>query len=113
MHEYSIVGALLEQVEEVARAQGAATVHRLHLQLGERSGVDKELLLEAYATFRERSICASAELCIAEIPAIFACPRCGATPPPGSRLRCPTCALPLRLSQGDEIVLTRVELEVA
>lgn len=113
MHEYSIVQALLGQVERHARDHGASTVHRLHVSIGELSGVEVDLLETAYETFRERSICAAAELEIHPVTAEWTCPGCARTIPRGTALRCPDCELPARLTRGDEIVLDRIEMEVS
>jgi hydrogenase nickel insertion protein HypA len=113
MHEYSIVQALVEQVDRVAREHGARRVHRLHVRIGELSGVEVPLLTEAYTTFRERTVCAGASIEVRPVPARWACPGCGRDLRRGDVLQCPDCALPARLVQGDEIVLDRVEMEVA
>lgn len=112
MHEYSIVQSLIERVEAEARRYGATSVQRLHLRIGESSGVEVELLATAFATFRERSLCAEAELAIEPVPVSWKCPRCGRDIAPGEILRCPVCVTPARLSGGDEIVLERIEMEV-
>jgi len=112
MHEYSIVQALIERVEEEARRRGASAVRRLHVRVGELSGVETELLATAFATFRERSLCAGAELAIEAVPVRWSCPRCGGAIERGEILRCPACAVPACLSGGDEIVLQRIEMEV-
>ena len=44
MHEYSIVSALLHQVERHAAEHGAIAVHKLRVQIGELAGVDPALL---------------------------------------------------------------------
>ena len=62
MHEYSIVRALLDRVDREARARQATAVHRLQVRISELSGVEVELLETTYQTFRERSLCAAAEL---------------------------------------------------
>lgn len=111
MHEYSIVAALLAQAEEIARLQGASSVHRLHLKLGDLSGVEHYLLETAFRTFRERSICRHAELEIHPVAARWSCPKCGRDLKRGAVLRCPTCNVPARLAEGDEIVLERIEME--
>ena len=49
VHEYSIVQALLEQVERHAAAHRASHVHRVHLRVGALSGVEIPLLASAYA----------------------------------------------------------------
>ncbi len=113
MHEYSIVQALLEQVERQARAHGATAIHRLHVSIGELSGIETALLETAYETFRERTLCAESELTVHPVAARWSCPACGRPVAPGEALRCPDCRLPARLEAGDEIVLERIEMEVA
>jgi hydrogenase nickel incorporation protein HypA/HybF len=112
MHEYSVVQALIERVEAEARARGAATVHRVSVSVGEASGVDVELFETAYATFRDRTLCAEAELCVNVVPVRWGCERCGAVPLQGQGLRCTRCHSHLRLVEGDELVLDRIEMEV-
>ena len=112
MHEYSIVQALLERVDDEARRRGAARVHRLEVQLGELSGVDGGLLATAFETCRDGTVCAGAQLFITPVAALWRCPRCGRTPEPGKFLRCTACDLPAQLAAGDEILLARIEMEV-
>lgn len=112
MHEYSIVQALIERVAEEAALRGAIAIRRVHVRIGELSGVEPELLATAYDTFRERTLCADAPLELASSPAAWACPRCARPIERGRALRCPDCALPARLSSGDEILLERIEMEI-
>ncbi len=113
MHEYSIVQALLERVQLEADAQGASAVHRIRVLIGELSGVEVDLLESAYDVFRERSICAEAELEVVPVAARWVCRGCGAPIETGSILRCTVCQEPARLAEGEEIILERIELEVA
>lgn len=113
VHEYSIVGALLDQVGALAAERQATAVHRLEVRIGELSGVEIDLLQTAFDLFRERTICAGATLEVTPVPARWACPRCDGPVRRGAALRCPDCALPARLTEGDEIILDRVEMEVA
>ena len=113
MHEWSIVRSLLDEVERCARSRGARAVHRLHLRVGALSGVDAQLLETAYATFRAGTLCAGARLEIEPVAARWACPLCRAELVPGSGLCCGRCGAPGRLESGDEIVLARIEMEVA
>lgn len=113
MHEYSLVQALLEQVDRQARAHRALAVHRLHVSVGELAGVEVPLLETAYETFRERTRCAGAALEVHTVAARWACPVCGAAVPAGGLLRCGECGTPARLEAGDEIVLDRIEMEVS
>ena len=112
MHEYSIVQALVERVDAEARARGATAVHRLSVRIGELSGVEAQLLSTAYETFRERTICERADLDLHVVPARWECPDCGRAIGRGDVLTCPSCAVPARLVQGDEIMLDRIEMEV-
>ncbi|TMQ12141.1 MAG: hydrogenase maturation nickel metallochaperone HypA [Deltaproteobacteria bacterium] len=110
MHEYSIIAALVDRVRRETEARPGATVRRLHVRIGELSGVEIPLLRTAFETFRERTVCEAADLAIAAVPAEWRCPRCERILPPGALLRC--CDRPARLAAGDDIFLDRIELEV-
>ena len=112
MHEYSIVGALVDRVAAEARARGATTVHRLSIRIGELAGVEVDLLTTAYEMFRERTICEHAVLDVERVPARWECPECGLAIHTGEVLRCADCNVPARLMAGDEIMLDRIEMEV-
>ena len=112
MHEYSIVQALLDRVEAEAHLRQATAVHRLTVSVGELSGVEVDLLMTAYSTFRERTICEQAELEVQRVSARWECPRCRSTIARGAQLRCAMCAGPAMLVAGGEIMLDRIELEV-
>jgi hydrogenase nickel incorporation protein HypA/HybF len=113
MHEYSIVSALLARVEAEARAHGAEAVHRIRVRIGELSGVERDLLVSAYELARERTLCEKAELEIVPVEARWVCSSCKGAIPKGAVLRCSVCDLPAQLAEGDEILLERVEMEVA
>ncbi len=113
MHEYSIVQALIERVEELARERQALAVRGVLVSIGELAGVEPDLLATAYATFRERTVCENAKLTILPVAARWTCPDCREAIARGAVLACPRCGAPARLSEGDEIVLERVEMEVA
>ena len=112
MHEYGIVQSLLQRVEEEVSRRGATAVERIRLRLGELSGVESDLLHEAFRVFRQRSVCAAAELEIVSATASWECSRCRSEVPRGGRLWCSECEAPARLVSGDEIVLERIEMEV-
>jgi hydrogenase nickel incorporation protein HypA/HybF len=113
MHEYSIAQALLEQVERHTAPHPGARVQKLQLRVGTLAGVEPELLRTAWELCRERTICERAELSIDTVVASWTCPRCGAAIASGEKLQCGACQVPARLSAGDEIVLARIEMEVA
>lgn len=113
MHEYSLVSALLDRVAAEAKAHEGAVVHHLKVRIGELSGVEGELFVSAYEILRRGTICARADLEVIPVKARWSCPRCERTIPAGEILHCPDCRLPARLAGGDEIVLERIEMEVA
>ena len=111
MHEYSIVASLIDRVQQEAALHGGARVHRLHVTIGELSGVELDLLKTAFDTFRERTICEQAELKINTVAPSWECPSCNRDVARGSILRCEGCGRPARMVQGDEIILERIEME--
>jgi hydrogenase nickel incorporation protein HypA/HybF len=113
MHEYSLVQALVERVEDEARRRGALAVHSVTVRVGELSGVDPELFRTAYETFRAGTICERVPLELRRVPASWSCPRCLRPIARGEVLRCPDCRDPARLDEGgDALTLDRIEMEV-
>ncbi len=113
MHELSIVRALLARVEDEARGRRAVAVRRIRVRIGELSGVEPDLVASAYMLCRESTICRAAELDIQHVPTRWECPRCAAAIEAGAVLRCRRCNIAARLCAGDEIVIDRIEMEVA
>ena len=112
MHEYSIIQSLVDSVAAAVGGRDGA-VQRVDVAIGELAGVDCALLATAFEVFREGTICEHATLTIDRIPARWECTRCGGAMARGGFLRCALCDAPARLALGDEIVLQRIELEVA
>jgi hydrogenase nickel incorporation protein HypA/HybF len=67
MHEYSLVAALMERVEEEARKKGASVVERIQVQIGDHAGVERQLFATAFETFKQ-GICREASLDIIPSP---------------------------------------------
>ncbi len=112
MHEYSIVQSLVDSVTAAVGPREAA-VREVHVAIGEMSGVDCGLLTTAYEVFRAGTLCEHASLTIDRIPVHWQCPNCHVAIANGAFLRCAACNEPAQLASGDEIVLQRIELEVA
>jgi hydrogenase nickel incorporation protein HypA/HybF len=113
VHEYSLIQAMVDRVETEARARAAVSVHRLGVRIGELAGVDVDLFKTAFVTFRDRTICERAELDVEIVPVRWTCEECGHDIEPGLALQCPLCRRPARMAAGDEIILDRIEMEVA
>lgn len=111
MHEYSLVQAMVDRVEQEARARSATAVSRLAVRIGALSGVEPELLASAFTLCRT-GILAGAELEIRRAEAAWACPTCAGAISAGAVLRCPVCDVPARMVSGDEILLEQIEMEV-
>jgi len=113
VHEYSIVSALLDRVEVEARAHGAASVASVRVAIGAQAGLDPELLRSAFEMARLGTSCAGAELVVRAIAPVWRCRVCERELAAEGPRRCTACGAPARLVAGDEIVLERLELEVA
>ena len=64
MHEYSIVAALVERVTEEAERRHATRIDKIVVRIGDRAGVERELLATAFETFRGATACAQTALVI-------------------------------------------------
>ncbi|MBN2885925.1 MAG: hydrogenase maturation nickel metallochaperone HypA [Chromatiaceae bacterium] len=114
MHELSICEALLDEVERLARAQGARRVGRIVLRIGPLSGVEPALLRQAFPLAAAATCAEGARLEIEPAPVRVYCLDCGheneAAP---NRLLCAACgSCHTRLLGGDELLLLRLELDL-
>ena len=112
MHELSICQALIEQVEAVARKEGALQVVQVRVGIGPLSGVEPQLLQQAFQLARAGSIAATASLLIDHLPVRVSCRECGQeTGAEVANLACGNCGdWHTELVSGDEMLLTQVEL---
>ena len=113
MHEYSIVQAMFDQIDQVAGERHAVCVRRVSVRIGEAAGLDVGLFRSAFELFRERTICERAELAVEEVAARWVCPDGHGALPERQPLVCGVCGRPARLEAGDEITLMKLDLEVA
>jgi hydrogenase nickel incorporation protein HypA/HybF len=112
VHEYSIVQALFDRIERVARERKATAVRGVTVRIGAAAGLDAGLFRSAFDLYRVRTICDGAALTIDEVPERWACPAGHGALRRGRRLACGVCGRPARLESGDEITLIRLDLEV-
>lgn len=115
MHEYSIVASLLELCEEHSRAHGAIKIHKVIIALGERSGVEPQLLRSAFDTFKLDSIGAESELVIEPRAVKLRCLACGVEfHPEGMEFgACKACgAKNPEMIEGKEMHLLSLEMEI-
>lgn len=112
MHELSVCLALVDQVQGIAGQHGATRVERIFLRIGPLSGLEPELLRNAFPFAAAGSLAEGAELSIEPAPVRVYCSRCGAeTEVPPNRLLCGRCGdFATRLVSGDEMLLERLQL---
>jgi hydrogenase nickel incorporation protein HypA/HybF len=112
MHEYSIIQALLERVDAEVESRGATAVNRVRIRIGPLAGVEIDLLESAWGLCRVRTPCEMADLEIVRVKTRWTCSVCRRVIPVGGKLVCDICGAPAQLTEGDELVLEQVELEV-
>jgi hydrogenase nickel insertion protein HypA len=76
LHEYSVVQALLEQVESVASDNDATIVTKIVVKIGVMSGIEAHLLEIAFNTFKEKTICDGAKFVMNIQPLTIECQNC-------------------------------------
>jgi hydrogenase nickel incorporation protein HypA/HybF len=113
VHELSICQALIEQVEAVAREASAIRVVQVQIGIGPLSGVEPQLLEQAFQLARAGSIAATASLQIDYLPIRVSCRECGQeTAAEVTNLACGNCGnWHTTLVSGDEMLLLQVELD--
>ena len=114
MHELAVCQALVEQVSDIVRQQGALSASRLRLRVGPLSGVVADLLASAFPLAAAGTCAEGAELNIIDASIRVRCQTCGAeTDALPNRLLCGTCGdWHTQLIAGDELILESVELEL-
>ena len=113
MHELSVCLSLMQQLESIARERDAASIARIELEVGVLSGVEPDLLRNAWPLASAGTIAEHAELVIDTGELIVECTTCGAqTKAKPNRLLCGECDdFRTRVISGEEMTLMRVELQ--
>jgi hydrogenase nickel incorporation protein HypA/HybF len=113
MHELAICQSLMEQVESIAHERDAKRVTSITIGMGPLSGVEFQLLKNAYPIASAGTVAEDAELVIEHLPIRVRCNQCGsesnALP---NKLTCKQCGdWRTTLISGDEMMLMSLELE--
>jgi hydrogenase nickel incorporation protein HypA/HybF len=113
MHELAVCQALMEQVEQIATKQRAVSVVRIVLQIGPLSGVEADLLQQAFPFASAGTVAEGCELDILAQPIQVRCDLCGMiSDATANNLVCGECGdWHTTLISGDEMLLQTVELE--
>ena len=113
MHELSVCLSLLDQLKTIAAERGASRIARIELAIGALSGVESDLLMNAWPLASAGTIAVDAEFVIERTGIVVRCSACKAeTPAQANRLVCGECGdFRTTLVSGDEMILKRVELD--
>ena len=112
MHEYSIVQALLNQCEDVAKENSATKVEKVVCKIGVMSGIEIHLLQIAFDTFKEGTICDGAEFIINSQKLKLECRDCGNIYEEDEiRYFCQKCkSLNVKVIDGEDMYLMSLEM---
>ena len=115
MHELAICQSLIDQLETIAMEHNALCVTSIVVGMGPLSGVESQLLKNAYPVASAGTIAEDAELVIEHLPVKVRCTQCDsesdALP---NKLICKQCGdWRTTLISGDELMLMSVELDKA
>ena len=115
MHEYSLVRALLEQVETLMHEHDADQVVSIRVRVGEFSGVEPELFRSAYDLFVDTTLACGAQLHMETTPLECRCDDCGHEfAVEQFCFQRPQCeSRSLTILRGEELVLESVTMEQA
>lgn len=115
MHELSVCLSLLDQVRVIAAERDATRVTRIEVKIGPPSGVEAELLRNAWPLACAGTIAADADFQIDEAAIVVRCQTCHAeSPAQANRLVCGECGdFRTSIVSGEEMILQRVELATA
>jgi hydrogenase nickel incorporation protein HypA/HybF len=113
MHELAVCQSLLQQVASLAAQHHANKVMVIQLQIGPLSGIEPQLLAQAFPLASAGTIAADAVLQVESAPIRVRCQQCGAeTNATANRLLCGVCGdWQTQLLSGDEMLLVSVELQ--
>ncbi len=77
MHELAICQSLMDQVESIAAERNAQSVTSIVVAMGPLSGVEAQLLKNAYPIASAGTVAENAELVIETLPVRVKCTQCG------------------------------------
>ena len=115
MHEYSLIRALLQQVDALRREHHAQSVSEIRVCVGRFSGVEPSLFRLAFETMVETSSARGAKLQMAVTELEARCDSCDHEfAMDGFRFECPNCrSSSITVISGEDLLLEGVTLEQA
>jgi len=114
MHEVSLVSALVDQVEELARVQHFDRVLTVWLSVGALSGVEPSCIDFCFSEVARGSVLDGASLVFERVATELACRRCAAvsTPDDPSALFCSACqSTDVQIRSGRDFRIAELEVQ--
>ena len=113
MHEFSLVSAVIDSLEDYSIQQGWGQVKKVTLRVGAMRQVIPETMQFAFKTACEGTSLAGAELELVNVPIVIKCPQCGrAWGEEHMGMICPYCGCDdAQMTQGMELDIDSVEVE--
>ena len=113
MHEFSVVRALLNQVDQIVKQHEPSRVTEIRMSVGDFAGVDARLLQSAFDQLAPRHPDGDARLVVRKVPLQAQCRACRESfIVERFRFVCPTChGTDTTVVSGEELVLESITLE--
>ena len=93
MHELSLAQAMVEQLEDYARREGAQKIVTINLVIGAMSGVERDPFEFVFPLVAEGTVLEKATLHFEEVPVKVKCRECGKESlPPFPIILCSSCS---------------------
>ncbi len=110
MHEFSLIEAMLDQVDTVARENHLDRITDIHLQTGELRQVIPEMMQTAFQSARQGTVAEQATLALTEETGLAECQFCETRFKPMIHdFQCPSCqGTKVRIIQGNDIILLSI-----
>jgi hydrogenase nickel incorporation protein HypA/HybF len=113
MHEYSLISALMRELEQRRLAEGADRLLAIRLEVGEFAGVEPELLRSAFRQLTAGTWLEQTTIELHAVPLSARCDGCGHEfPVRRFQFVCPSCcATAVTVVRGEELMLESIQME--
>ena len=113
MHEMAVTQSILDIAVQHAQQAGASRITRIHLVVGEMSGIVDDSMQLYFDFLSKDTMAESAQLSFDRRPAVYRCRECNTTyHPEGFSWECPACdTLSFEVISGREFQVESIEVD--